>query len=139
MSETRITSTFVSHVVPAGFADAAGAADRLAGTTLAAGGARLELGPRIGDGFGGAVWYEGVLRTGAAWFPTVRVDVVVAPWSAGRTEIGLRPLTRIGRPDSLRAGRFFEAAWTVLPALTEALSAGHGTPVPVETGLQVAA
>lgn len=139
MTETPITSTFVSHVAPVGFADAVEATDRLAGSAIQAGGARLELRQRIGDGLAGGLWYEGLLKTGSPWFPAVRVDVVVSPWSAGRTEIGLRPLTRIGRPDSFRAARFFEAAWAVLPALTEALHAGQVTAAAVEAGLQVAA
>ena len=139
MTEARITSTFVSHVAPAGFADVVDAADRLAGSSIHAGGTELELRRRIGDGLAGAIWYEGVLKTGSPWFPTVRVDVVVSPWSAGRTEIGLRPLSRIGRADSFRAGRFFDAAWSILPALTEALAAGPVVATPVNAGLQVAA
>ena len=138
MTEAPITSTFVSHVAPLGFADAVDTADRLVGTAITAGGARLEVGDRIGQGLAGAVWYEGVLKTGSALFPTVRVDIVVSPWSAGRTEVGLRPLSRIGRADSFRADRFFDAAWAVLPVLTDQVTTRTiETPVPAD--LQVAA
>ena len=139
MTEASITSTFVSHVAPLGFADAADAADRLAGQEITVGRARLQVKERIGAGLGGAVWYEGVLRTGSALLPSTKVDIVVSPWSAGRTEIGIRPLGRIGGPESLRAGRFFDAAWAVLPGLTEALAAERTVDSPVETGVRVAA
>ena len=139
MTEAPITSSFVSHVAPVGFADAVDSADRLSGSVVTAGHGRLEIHQRIGNGFAGSVWYEGVLKTGSAWFPTVRVDIVVSPWSAGRTEIGLRPLSRIGRPDSLRASRFFDAAWAILPALSEAVAAPQATEAPVAPGLRVAA
>ncbi|HET6963652.1 MAG TPA: hypothetical protein VFH58_02700 [Acidimicrobiales bacterium] len=138
MGEAPITSTFVSQVVPLGFADAADSADRLTGSEIAAGRARLQFKQRIGDGLAGAVWYEGVLRTGHRLLPSVHVDIVVSPWSAGRTEIGLRPLSRIGRPESLRAGRFFDAAWAVLPRLLEQLALGRPAETPVTTGLVAA-
>lgn len=138
MGEAPITSTFVSQVVPVGFADAADAADRLTGARVEAGRASLEFKGRIGHGLAGAVWYEGVLRTGHSLFPTVRVDIVVSPWSAGRTEIGLRPLTRIGRPDSFRANRFFAAAWDVLPRLLEQVGTGRPAEAPVTAGLVAA-
>lgn len=122
MTEASITSTFVSQVVSVGFADAMDAADSLVGSEITAGRARLQIGERIGDGLAGAAWYEGVLHTGAALLPTVRVDVVVGPWSASRSEIGIRPLSRLGRPDSLRAARFFAGAWSIIPQLSEALA-----------------
>jgi hypothetical protein len=139
MAEAPIISTFVSHVVPLGFADAADAADRLAGTDVTAGRVRLEVKERIGDGFAGAVWYRGVLHGSGALLPPVRVDIVVSPWSAGRTEVGLRPLSRIGRADSFRAGRFFAAAWAILPRFTEELAARRATGAPAPTGVRVAA
>ncbi len=138
MGEAPFTSTFVSQVAPVGFADAADAADRLTGTEVAAGRARLQVKERIGDGLAGAIWYEGVLRTGRGLLPSVRVDIVVSPWSAGRTEIGLRPLSRIGRPDSIRARRFFDAAWTVMPRLVDLLGTGRPAEAPVTTGLVAA-
>lgn len=138
MAETPITSSFVSHVAGLGFADALDGADRLAGSEVSAAGARLQIKGRIGEGPAGAVWYEAVLRTGFPLFPAVRVDLVVSPWSAGRTELGLRPLSRIGRPESFRAARFFDAAWRVLPRLTELLAA-EKAPTVQSAGLRVAA
>lgn len=119
MQETHIVSMFTSEVVPQGFADVVDVADRLVGTEVSAGKARLRVGERIGDGMAGAVWYEGVLHTGSALVPTVKVDLVVSPWSNGRTEIGLRPLSRLGRSESMRTRRFLDAAWTVIPELAE--------------------
>lgn len=138
MTEATITSTFVSQVAPIGFADAAGSADRLEGSELSAGSARLQVKERIGAGLAGAAWYEGVLHTGSRLFPSVRVDIVVSPWSAGRSEIGLRPLTRIGRIDSFRANRFFAAAWAILPRLMEELGAGRPAEAPAHAGLVAA-
>jgi hypothetical protein len=128
----------VSEVAPVGFADAAGAADRLTGQEIVEGRVRLQIKERIGTGLAGAVWYEGVLHAGR-FTPPVRVDVVVSPWSAGRSEIGLRPLSRIGRPESFRAGLFFSAAWAVLPRLVAALSSAAPVRVPASEGLRVAA
>jgi hypothetical protein len=136
MFDTPIQSTFVSQVAPLGLADAVDAADQLVGQTITAGRSRLEVTARLGDGLAGAVWYSGTLRTGSSLIPSVRVDVVVSPWSAGRTEIGIRPLGRIGRPDSLRAHRFFDAAWAVLPELAGQLALTETAVAPV---LQVAA
>ncbi|HWE54213.1 MAG TPA: hypothetical protein VG435_01800 [Acidimicrobiales bacterium] len=122
MIETPIRSTFVGHTAQVGFADAVDAADRLIGTEISVGSARLLVKERIGEGLAGAAWYSGVLRTGSKLVPSVRVDVVVSPWSSGRVEIGIRPLGRLGGVESLRAGRFFHAAWALLPSLTAALS-----------------
>jgi hypothetical protein len=139
MTEAPIHSTFVSQVAGIGFADAADAAGRLAGQEVAAGRARLLVKERIADGLAGAVWYSGVLHTGSLLVPTVKVDIVVSPWSSGRTEIGLRPLSRIGRPESLRAGRFFQAAWSVLPTLIDSLQTAQPAVVRREAELEVAA
>src|SRR5438270_4636151 len=138
MLEAPIRSTFVSQVAALGFADAVDRADHLTGEEIVAGRARLEIQERIGDGLAGAVWYSGLLRTGAATRP-LRVDVVVSPWPAGRTEIGLRPLGRLGFTDSLRARRFFSAAWSVLPVLIDRLAAGRRTEVPAPAPVGVAA
>ena len=137
MFDAPIQSTFVSQVAHLGFADAVDAADRLVGQEITAGRSRLHINARLGDGLAGAVWYSGTLRTGSNLIPSVRVDVVVSPWSAGRTEIGIRPLSRIGRPESLRANRFFDAAWSVVPALADELARVAETPVSLV--LQVAA
>jgi hypothetical protein len=130
MHEAHITSTFTSQVAVQGFADVVDAADRMVGTTITAGRARLEIKERNGDGTAGAVWYDGVLRTGSVLVPSVRVDVVATPWSAGRTEIGVRPLSRLGRFDSLRTARFLNAAWAVLPELVAALGAASPVATP---------
>jgi len=128
MIDTPEVSEFVSQVVEVGFADAADQIDRLSGQTLAAGPARLEIGARLGHGLAGAIWYEGVLDTGSRWARKITVDVMVTPWSAGRTEIGLRPLGRLGDAEGARARRYYTAAVPVV----EQLAAGL-TPAPVET------
>jgi hypothetical protein len=137
MIDSPIQSTFVSQVAPLGFADAIDAADRLVGQEISVGGTRLQVHARLGDGLAGAVWYSGTLRTGSGLIPSVRVDVVISPWSAGRIEVGLRPLSRIGRAESLRARRFFDAAWAVVPELAGELARVAETPVAAV--LQVAA
>lgn len=123
MIETPIRSTFVGQIAKIGFADAIDAADQLVGQEITAGSARLVIKERIGEGLAGAAWYSGLLRTGSKLIPSVRVDVVVSPWSNGRVEVGIRPLGRIGGVDSLRAGRFFAAAWAVLPVLIDTMDA----------------
>lgn len=129
MFDAPIQSTFVSQVAHLGFADAIDAADRMVGQEITAGRARLHITARVGDGLAGAVWYSGTLKTGSSLIPSVRVDVVVSPWSAGRTEVGIRPLSRVGRTDSLRARRFFDAAWAVVPQLADELARVAETPV----------
>ena len=137
MFEAPIQSTFVSQVAPLGFADAVDAADRLVGQEISAGRARLHVTARLGDGLAGAVWYAGTLRTGSSLLPSVRVDAVISPWSAGRIEVGIRPLNRIGHVESMRARRFFDAAWSVVPELADEL--GRMAETPVAPVLQVAA
>jgi len=119
----EIHSAFVSQVEKIGFADLAEAADELAGRELTSGSARLNVGERCGTGLAGAVCYSGTLRTGSLLIPSVKVEVVVSPWSAGRSEIGIRPLTRLGQAESLRANRFYNAARAILPDLIEELRA----------------
>ena len=137
MIEARISSTFVSQVAPVGFADAADAVERLSGLEVEAGRVRLQVQERIGEGLAGAVWYSGVLHSGSRLTPAVKVDIVVSPWSAGRTEIGLRPLSRIGQPTSLRARRFFDSAWTALPELVDQIASRvpTGTEVPARVSM----
>lgn len=113
----EIHSAFVSQVAPVGFADLAVAFDQLAGTEISAGKARLQIQGRTGSGFAQTVYYRGVLRTGSRLVPSVKVEIVVSPWSASRSEIGLRPLTHLGHFDSLRSNRFYQAARTVLSAV----------------------
>jgi hypothetical protein len=135
--ETSVQSTFVSQVAAIAFADAAAAADDLTGLDITAGRVRLEIHERSGNSPAGAVRYSGVLRTGSALIPSVKVDVVLSPWSAGRTEIGIGPLSRLGRSDSFRTSRFFTAAWSVLPVLIDRLEIRR--PVEPPAGLPVAA
>jgi hypothetical protein len=137
MFDAPIQSTFVSQVADLGFADALDAAERLVGQEIAVGRARLDIRGRLGDGLAGAVWYAGTLRTGSSLIPSVRVDVVISPWSAGRIEVGIRPLSRIGGAESLRANRFFDAAWAVVPSLADQLA--QLAEAPVARVLQVAA
>jgi hypothetical protein len=139
MTNGSITTTFVSQVARLGFADALEQADSLIGHEVSNGSARLTIGERIGDGLAGAVWYSGVLRTGSPLLPSVRVDVVVTPWSAGRLEIGLRPLSRLGSASSVRANRFFSAAWRIMPSLVSALGASTVAERPAVTPSAVAA
>jgi hypothetical protein len=137
MIETKISSTFVSQVAPVGFADAADAVEQLSGQEIESGRVRLSVQDRIGEGLAGAVWYSGVLHTGSILIPAVKVDIVVSPWSAGRTEIGLRPLSRIGQATSLRASRFFDSAWALLPELVDQIAAKvpTGTEVPARVSM----
>lgn len=134
MIDAPIHTSFVSQNVPVGFADAAEAVERLNGRSLAAGRARLEIGSRVGEGLAGAVWFTGLLHTGSPLMRSVAVDVVVSPWSAGRSEIGLRPLGRMGSISSARSRRFFDAAWSVLPQLVGALRSESLVETPVEVG-----
>ena len=119
----EIHSAFVSQVEPLGFADLADAVAELPGQDIAAGRARLSIRERSGTGLAGAVCYRGTLRTGSIVIPSVKVEVVVSPWSAGKSEIGIRPLANLGRTDSIRANRFYDAARSVLPALVGELRA----------------
>ena len=139
MLETPIESSYVSQVARIEFSDAAGAADDLTGQEISAGRVRLEIHQRVRDGVPGAVSYQGVLRTGSALIPSVKVDVVLSPWSADRTEIGIRPLSRLGRSDSFRANRFFDAAWSVLPVLVDRVESRLPVEAPSPAGLRVAA
>ncbi|MDE3204850.1 MAG: hypothetical protein KGQ66_11605 [Acidobacteriota bacterium] len=129
MIDALIQTSFVSETIALGFADAAEAVEGLSGGRITVGRARLEVGRRGGDGLAGALWLSGVLHTGSVWMRPVPVDIVVSPWSSGRTEIGLRPLGRIGGPSSLRAERFYEAAGQVLTELVTQLKTPASAPV----------
>ncbi len=117
----EIHSAFVSQVEHIGFADLADAADELTGHEITSGSARLTVRQRSGSGLAGAVCYSGTLRTGSLLIPAVKVEVVVSPWSAGKSEIGIRPLANLGHTESFRANRFYNAARAVLPALVDEL------------------
>ena len=125
----EIHSSVVPQVVPVGFADLAQAADRLPGTAVAKGDTRLEVEGRAGAGLADAVRYRATLRT-AALLPPLKVEVVVSPWSAGKSEVAIHPVSNLRRLDSLRAKRFFKAALTVLPVLVDRLSAEVAAEVP---------
>ena len=124
MSYTQV----VSQVVPVGFADLAGAADELSGWETAGGPAHLQVHGPARNPVPGVVRLEGTLRTGSMLLPRVKVEIVVSPWSAGRSDVAIHPITHLGRVDSMRANRFFAAARSVLPAVIDHLRAE----VPVE-------
>lgn len=113
----------VSQIAPAGFADVAEAAEGWPRSEVAEGGVRLSVHGQAGKTLPGMVRLAGTLRTGSLVLPRARVEVVISPWSAGRSEISVHPITRLGRIDSLRSGRFFEAARSILPKLIERLDA----------------
>lgn len=118
----EIYSAVVSQVVPVGFADLGQAADALPGAQFEEGRARLEIHGRAGTGFVGAVRFSASLHTGSPLSRSIKVEVVVSPWSAGRSEVAIHPLTSLGRLDSVRADRFFKAARSVLPVVVDRLS-----------------
>lgn len=124
---TEIHSAFVSQVEQVEFAELADALDQLAGREVTAGRVSLHIGERSGTGFAGAVYYEGTLRTGSLLVPTVKVEVVVSPWSSTRSEVGIRPLTNLGRFDSLRSNRFYRSARSALEAVSEMISSDLGS------------
>lgn len=119
MSYTEV----VSQVAPLGFADLAGAADELPGQEFTDGRDRLVVHGPVGPGFAGALRFAGTLRTQSPLLPRVKVEVVVSPWSAGRSEVAIHPLTHLGRFDSRRANRFYKAASSVLALVIDRLEA----------------
>ena len=124
----EIHTSVVSQVVAVGFADLAQAADLLPGSEVTQGRTRLKVGKSAGPGLAGAVRFDATIRTSPV-VPALRVEVVVSPWSAGRSEVAIHPVTGLGQLDSLRTKRFVRAALSVLPGLIDRLIAG----VPVET------
>jgi hypothetical protein len=71
--------------------------------------------------------HQGVLRV-PGWRPRrVAVEVALAPWSQGRTEIGLRPARRL-RLDGDR--RYFDAASRAVEALVRQLETQAAAPQP---------
>lgn len=132
----RIYSAVVSDVVPVGFADLSQAAEKLPGEEITDMRARLKVHEGAGSGLAGAIRFSGAIQT-APLLPSIKVEVVVSPWSAGRTEVAIQPVTNLGHLESLRAARFFKAARSILPHLIERLYAE--LPVEVPAPVQLAA
>lgn len=126
-----MVQTFVSNVAEVGYADAVEAMETRVGHEVVVGGVRLHLQVQTVDSVSGMTWMSGVLHTGSALSRPVKVDVVLSPWSAHRTEVGIRPISRTGAPDSLRTRRFLDAAWAVLPELTARVSEGRAVDAPL--------
>jgi hypothetical protein len=126
MEDTDIRTTFVALTGKFDHFDAVRDLETLAGHEITAGSARLAIGQRVGNGDDafGYVGFEGHLHTGSALVPALKVEIVVTPWSSTRTEIGVRPLGRLGR---LRTDRFLRAAWPVVEALIAELQP-HASP-----------
>jgi hypothetical protein len=133
----KIYSAVVSEVVPVGFADLAQAADELPGMEITADRARLKVHGRLGTGLAGASRFAGTLRTTSPLLPSLKVEVVVSPWSPGRSEVAIEPITNLGELDSLRANRFYNAARSVLPEVIDHLFAE--LPVEAPAALPLAA
>jgi hypothetical protein len=131
----KIYSAVVSQVVPVGFDDLARAAEKLAGQEITQDRARLQVQGHAGPGLAGAIRLGGTLRTTSPLLPTIKVEVVVSPWSAERSEVAIHPLTKLGQFDSLRSHRFFKAARSVLPAVIDRLYAELPVEVPVTVRL----
>ena len=125
----------VSQVAPAGFADLAQAAEELPHGELTDGRVRLSIHGQAGKSLPGMVRLAGTLRTNSLILPWARVEVVISPWSAGRSEVAIHPITHLGRTDSLRSRRFFEAARSILPQLIERLDAELRVEVPAVPAL----
>jgi hypothetical protein len=118
----------VSQVVPIGFADLAQAAEELTRGEVTDGRVRLSIHGQAGTSLPGMVRLAGTLRTNSLLLPWAKVEVVISPWSAGRSEVAIHPVTPLGQVGSLRSGRFFEAARSILPEVLGRLDAG----LPVE-------
>jgi hypothetical protein len=131
----KVYSAVVTQVVPQSFAALAQAANELPGQELTADRVRLKVQDRVGDGLGGAIRYAATLRTASALLPSIKVEVVISPWSADQSEVAIHPMTHLGRSGSLRANRFFEAARTILPTVIDRLNAGLPVEVAVPVGL----
>lgn len=132
-----IYSSVFSEVLPVGFADLAQAADELPGKEITKDRTRLQIHGPVGTGIAGALRFGGTLRTSSALIPSVKVEVVVSPWSAGRSEVAIHPMTNLGQLDSLRTKRFFKAARSILPVLVDRLYAE--IPVEVPAAVELAA
>ena len=131
-----VYSAVVSQVVPVGFADLAQAAECLPGQEFTEGRARLQVHESAGGGLAGARRFSGTLKT-SPLLPSLKVEVVVSPWSAALSEVAIHPLSSLGRLDSLRANRFFTAARSIVPQVVDSLAAELPVEAPVQ--LQLAA
>jgi hypothetical protein len=130
------STAVVSQVIEVGFADLAQAADELPGQEFTTARAQLKVHDRVGTGLAGAIRFGGTLRT-SPLLPALKVEVVVSPWSADRSEVAIQPVSRLGRFDSIRARRFFQAAGAIVPPVVDHLVAE--VPVEVPAALQLAA
>ena len=119
MFDTQIHTTFVATGAEVARADAVEVLEGLVGDEIKAGSARLLIEAEGRPGAFDSVSWRARLRTGFVLSPSIPVEVVVTPWSASRTEIGISPLGRVGRPGSLRLSGFFRAAWPVVDALIQ--------------------
>lgn len=131
----KVYSAVVSQVVPLGFAALAQSAGELTGQELTVDRIRLKVHDGAGDGLDGAIRYAATLRTASALLPSIKVEVVISPWSADRSEVAIHPMTHLGRSGSLRANRFFDAARAILPAVIDRLNAGLPVEAQVPVGL----
>jgi hypothetical protein len=127
----KVFSPVVSEVIPLGFTDLVPAVDVLSGQKLSAGSAGLSVGRPVGTGVAGGIRFGGTLRTTSALFPSWKVELVVSPWSAGRSEVAILPITNLGHLDSLRANRFYAAARSILPVVIDRLTAGVPAEAPI--------
>lgn len=130
-----IHTAVVSQVVPVGFADLAQAAEQLPGCEITEDRVRLKVDAPVGTGFVGAIRFAATLRTPTALLPPLKVEVVVSPWSTGRSEVSIYPMANLGQFESLRATRFFKAARAVLPAVIDRLRSGLPAQVPAAVEL----
>lgn len=133
----KVYSAVVSQVVPVGFADLAQAVGGLSGQELAEDRIQLKVDGCVDAGLAGAIRLAGTLRTTAALLPPMKVEVVVSSWSAGRSEVAIHPITKLGHFDSLRAKRFFKGARSILPVVIDRLNAG--LPVELPAAVKLAA
>jgi hypothetical protein len=82
------------------------------------------VGEQLADGFNGARRFSGSLHFAGPLVRNFEVEVMVSPWSADQSEIAIRPVSHPGHPESRRAKRFLQAAWSVLPELTSTIAEG---------------
>jgi hypothetical protein len=130
----NVYSAVVAQVVEVEFADLVRAADELPGQEFTAGRARLTVHDVVGTGLAGAIRFGGTMRR-SPLLPALKVEVVVSPWSADRSEVAIQPISELGRLDSIRANRFFSAARSIVPAVVDHLNAELPVEAPVALSL----